>query len=62
MVASVPGLLPSHLYFMYVTDWANCFHFLIDTGAEVSVILPSATEEPATGHKTVENIFNLAAQ
>ena len=57
MVASIFGLLPSHLCFMYVTDCANCFHFLIATGAKVSVILPSATEGPTRGHKTVENVI-----
>ena len=57
IMASVPGLLPGRSYFMYVSDHANYFHSLTDTSAEVSVILPSATEGPATGHKTVESIF-----
>ena len=42
MVASASGLLPSRLF--YVTDRSNGFHFLVDTGAEVSVIPPSATD------------------
>ena len=42
MAASVPSFLPSRLF--YVTDYSNGFRFLIDTGAEVSVIPPSATD------------------
>ena len=42
MAASAPGLLPSRLF--YVTDRSNGFRFLVDTGAEVSVIPPSATD------------------
>ena len=42
MVASASGLLLSRLF--YVTDCSNCLRFFVDTGAEVSVILPSATD------------------
>lgn len=42
MAAGVPGLLPSCLF--YVTDCSNGFCFLIDTGAEVSVIPPSSPD------------------
>ena len=42
MAASAPGLLPSRLF--YVTDRSNGFRFLVDTGAEVSVLPPSATD------------------
>ena len=42
MAASAPGLLPSHLF--YVTDYSNGLRFLVDTGAEVSFIPPSATD------------------
>ena len=42
MAAGVPGLLPSRLF--YVTDCSNGFRFLIDTGAEVSVIPPTPTD------------------
>ena len=42
MVASTSGLLPSRLF--YVTDRSNSLRFLVDTGAEVSVIPPSATD------------------
>ena len=43
MGASVPGLLPSHLF--YVTDCSNDLCFIIDTSAEVSMIPPSATDK-----------------
>ena len=39
---NVVGLLPSRLF--YVTDCASGLRFLVDTGAEVSVIPPSRTE------------------
>ena len=39
---STNGLLPSHLFF--VTDSNSGYHFLVDTGAEVSVLPPSGTE------------------
>ena len=42
MVGSTSGLFPSHLF--YVTNSANGFHFLCDTGTEVSVISPLATD------------------
>ena len=42
MAAYMSGLLPSCLF--YVTDRSNSLYFLIDTGAEVSVIPPSATD------------------
>ena len=42
MAASAPGLIQSHLF--YITDCSNGLRFLIDTGAEVSVIPPSATD------------------
>ena len=42
MAASAPGLLPSHLF--YITDCSNGFRFLVNTGAEVSVIPPSSTD------------------
>ena len=42
MAASGPGLLPSRLF--YVTNRSNGYRFLVDTGAEVSVIPPSATD------------------
>ena len=42
MAASAPGLSQSHLF--YITDRSNGLRFLIDTGAEVSVIPPSATD------------------
>ena len=43
MVTSMPGLLTSRLF--YITDCSNGFRFLVDTGPEVSVILPSATDK-----------------
>ena len=43
MAASVPGLLPTSRLF-YVTDHSTGLHFLVDTGAEVSIIPPSATD------------------
>ena len=42
MAAGVPGLLPSRLF--YVSDRSNGFRFLVDTGAEVSVIPPTPTD------------------
>ena len=42
MASSAPGLLTTRLF--YVTDRSNGFRFLVDTGAEVSVIPPSATD------------------
>ena len=42
MAAGVPGLLPSRLF--YVTDRSNGFRFLVDIGAEVSVIPPTPTD------------------
>ena len=42
MATSVPGQVPSRLF--YVTDKATGLCFLVDTGAEVSVIPPSATD------------------
>ena len=49
MATSVPGLLPSHLF--YITDCSNGFRLLVDTGTEVSVIPPSAADRihPCTG-------------
>jgi len=43
MVASAPGLLPTSRLF-YVTDHSTGLHFLVDTGAEVSVIPSSSTD------------------
>ena len=42
MATSVAGHTQSRLFF--VTDYANCFRFIVDTGAEVSVIPPSRTD------------------
>ena len=49
MATSVPGLQRSRLF--YITDRSNGFRFLVDTGAEVSVIPPSAADRkhPRTG-------------
>ena len=49
MATSVPGLQQSRLF--YITDRSNGFRFLVDTGAEVSVIPPSAADRkhPRTG-------------
>ena len=41
MVTSVPGHLLSRLF--YITDNATGLRFLVDTGAEVSVIPPSVS-------------------
>ena len=41
MVAGFPGLLQSRLF--YATDRSNGFRFLIDAGAEISVMPPSPT-------------------
>jgi len=55
MVASAPGLLStSHLF--YVTDHSTGLRFLVDTGVEVSVILPSATDR-----KHRQDSFSLQA-
>ena len=42
MATSVPGHNSCHLF--YITDSANDLHFLVDTGAEVSVVPPSQTD------------------
>ena len=42
MVTSVTGQQPNHLF--YVTDSHTGLHFLVDTGAEISVIPPSASD------------------
>ena len=42
MAAHVPGLLQSRLF--YITDHSNSLRFLVNTGAEVSIIPPSATD------------------
>ena len=42
MATGVPGLVPSRLF--YVTDNATGLRFLVDTGAEVSVIPPSVSD------------------
>ena len=42
MATSVPGQQPSHLF--YVTDSLTGLHFHVDTGAEISVIPPSASD------------------
>ena len=47
MATSTTGLPPSHLFF--VTDRDSGLHFLLDTGAEVS-ILPVSRLSPPTGH------------
>ena len=49
MATSVPGLQQSRLF--YITDRSNGFRFLVDTGAEVSVIPPSVADRkhPRTG-------------
>ena len=50
MVTNTPGLPPSRLFF--VTDCHSGLHFLIDTGAEVSVLPVSSLSRPPppTGH------------
>ena len=42
MAASAAGHTQSRLFF--VTDYANGFRFLVDTGAEISIIPPSRTD------------------
>ena len=42
MATSDTGLQPNHLF--YVTDKTTGFRFLVDTGAEVSVIPPSPAD------------------
>ena len=42
MATSVPGQLPSRLF--YVTDSHTGLRFLVDTGAEISVVPPSALD------------------
>ena len=42
MAKSVPGHQPCCLF--YITDCTNRLQFLVDTGAEVSIIPPSATD------------------
>ena len=42
MVTKVAGLLPSRLY--YIMDKSIGHRFLVDTGAEVSVLPPSHSE------------------
>ena len=42
MATSVPGQQPCRLF--YITDCANGLRFLVDTGAKVSVVPPSATD------------------
>ena len=42
MATSVPGHRPCRLF--YITDCTNGLRFLVDTGAEVSVIPPSPTD------------------
>ena len=42
MATSVPGQVPSHLF--YITDKATGLRFLVDTGAEVSVIPPLVSD------------------
>ena len=54
MAASVPGHHPCHLF--YVTDHTSGLRFLVDTGAEVSVIPSSASDR--NHHK---NNLNLQA-
>ena len=53
MAISDSGPPPSCLF--YVTDRSSGFRFLVDTGAEVSVIPPSATD------RTKQDLFSLQA-
>ena len=63
MVTSA-GPQPSHLF--YVVDSSSGLHFLVDTGAEVSVIPPSNTERrhPQAGFflQAVNNITTYGYQ
>ena len=54
MVTSGTGQQPSHLF--YVTDYLTGLRFLVDTGAEISVILPSAAT-----HKHPKDSLSLQA-
>ena len=54
MATSVTGQQPSRLF--YVTDSVTGLRFLVDTGAEISVIPPSAT-----GRKTQKDSLSLQA-
>jgi len=54
MAANVPGLLPSHVF--YMTNCSNDFRFIVDTCAKVSVIPPSAID-----HKHQQTSLNLKA-
>ena len=54
MATSVSGQQPSYLF--YVTDSLTGFRFLVDTGAEISVIPPSASH-----HKLCKDSFSLQA-
>ena len=53
---SATGLQPSHLF--YVTDHSTGLRFLVDTGAEISVIPPSRTERK---HLIQQDDFSLQA-
>lgn len=44
----ISGLIPSHLF--YVTDRACGLRFLVDTGAELSVIAPVSAEQKTSTH------------
>jgi len=53
MAMNTTGLLPSCLF--YIIDSNHNYHFLVDTGAEVSVVPPSPAESKH------QNGFNLLA-
>jgi len=55
MATSAPDLLPTSCLF-YVTDHSTGLCFLVDTGTEVSVIPPSATDS-----KHRQDSFSLQA-
>ena len=59
MATGVPGRIPSRLF--YVTDNATRLRFLVDTGAEVSVIPPSVSDcNHRKSHLTLQAVNNTA--
>ena len=56
--ADVTGPNPSHLFF--IIDRDSGIHFLIDTGAQVSIIPPSAKEQSSTSTLTLQAVNNTS--
>ena len=56
--ADVTGPSPSRL--LFITDRCSCIHFLVDTGAQVSVIPPSLQDKQSPSTITLQAINNTS--